>query len=242
MKKVTIISLATVFIVLIAVVSCNKEQDMVVNDQSQEVIAMQDYGCSDPGLMLKSGLREIIFEVDVPSSVFETIELTERADVVIFAKDCCIPDDIVEIYVDECLIATIDAVDEDGESGSHVGETHTISLLAGTHIIEYKNIVSTVGQSGWNVSETIEAYTGNFVICPVIIDGCDTQVPNTMVEGGSMNELLDAIAGQEFKNHGSYVKEVAHLVESWYMAGLITEEEKDAIVACAAQSSYGVKK
>ena len=78
--------------------------------------------------------------------------------------------------------------------------------------------------------------------CTIVIDGCDTEVPNEMVGDQTMQELLDEISDQEFKNHGQYVKLVAQLVESWYLADLITLEEKDAIVACAAQSSYGVKK
>ena len=42
-----------------------------------------------------------------------------------------------------------------------------------------------------------------------------------------------------WKNHGSYVSCVAHMAESFVAQGLITEEEKDAIVSEAGQSEIG---
>lgn len=79
------------------------------------------------------------------------------------------------------------------------------------------------------------------VQCDIIIDGCDPNVRNTMTEDGLMQDLLDELAAMEYKNHGQYVLAVAHLVNGWYDGGLITLEEKDAIMACAAESSFGVK-
>jgi hypothetical protein len=45
-----------------------------------------------------------------------------------------------------------------------------------------------------------------------------------------------------WKNHGKYVSCVAHIAEYYLEMGLITEEEKDAIVSKAAQSDIGKKK
>ncbi len=42
-----------------------------------------------------------------------------------------------------------------------------------------------------------------------------------------------------WKNHGSYVSCVAHTAESFVAQGLISEEEKDAIVSEAGQSEIG---
>lgn len=44
-----------------------------------------------------------------------------------------------------------------------------------------------------------------------------------------------------YKNHGEYVSCVAHLAEEFLLDGIITSEEKDAIVAEAAESDIGKK-
>ena len=44
-----------------------------------------------------------------------------------------------------------------------------------------------------------------------------------------------------WKNHGEFVRCVAHEVEALVTAGLITEEEGDALVSSAAQSDIGKK-
>ncbi len=46
----------------------------------------------------------------------------------------------------------------------------------------------------------------------------------------------------DWKNHGKYVSCVARTSEDFVEAGLITEEEKDASVSEAGQSSCGKKK
>ena len=45
----------------------------------------------------------------------------------------------------------------------------------------------------------------------------------------------------DWKNHGAYVSCVAHTAEDFVAAGLITDAEKDALVAEAAQSNCGKK-
>ena len=61
------------------------------------------------------------------------------------------------------------------------------------------------------------------------------------------NGILDGIdqlcsPDDDWKNHGKYVSCVSHAAEDYLEAGLITEAEKDAIVAAAAQSDVGKKK
>jgi hypothetical protein len=55
---------------------------------------------------------------------------------------------------------------------------------------------------------------------------------------------IDQICSCEnsWKNHGEYVKCVAHASEAFLISGLITEEEKDYYVSTAAQSDCGDKK
>lgn len=71
--------------------------------------------------------------------------------------------------------------------------------------------------------------------CEIVIDGCNTGVGIQVVDGVSMQESIDACAAGA-QNHGKFVSCVAHLTDAWLEAGLITDEEKDAIVSCAAQS------
>jgi hypothetical protein len=145
---------------------------------------------------------------------------------VIYAQDCCIQDDVVELYVDGCLVATIDS----RGSLTPYSETHTVTLAAGDHEIEYRNTISSISVSGWNVSETFEDATN------LIIDGCDTGVPNLDGTcGNSFSELIAACAANA-SNHGAFVSCVAHLTNTWKKAGLITGAQKDAIMECAAES------
>ncbi len=58
--------------------------------------------------------------------------------------------------------------------------------------------------------------------------------------GCSISDLCPC--DNDWKNHGGYVKCVAHTSEEFMAAGLITEAEKDLIVSGAAQSDCGSKK
>lgn len=58
--------------------------------------------------------------------------------------------------------------------------------------------------------------------------------------GCAINDLCPCDNG--WRNHGAYVRCVAHASEDFLEAGLISEEEKDATVSEAAQSACGKKK
>lgn len=183
-----------------------------------------DNQCSNENL----ALRNISFG-SVPSTVTHNFTLATASNVAIFARDCCIRDDVVEIWVDGCLVATVDS--RPGEFGTHPGETHTVTLPAGNHTINYVNTVSLPGGSGWAVSETESAAS------TIVIDGCNTGVPNYDVTcGNSMSELIMACAAGA-ANHGAFVSCVAHLTNAWKKAGLITGAQKDAIMDCAGSSN-----
>lgn len=74
------------------------------------------------------------------------------------------------------------------------------------------------------------------------------QCPNTSqgaivnVQGCSIEQLepcAGPLSGGAWKNHGQYVSAVAGTAEAFLASGLITEEEKDALVSAAAKSSCG---
>lgn len=111
------------------------------------------------------GLTQIIFSA-VPDSVVRTVVVPAGGrDVEIFLQDCCIRDDVVEVYVDDCFIARVDS--QGGDFGTHPGERHTVSLEEGPHTIEYRNVFSLIGPSGWFVSETLKSFTGAFPPCSI---------------------------------------------------------------------------
>ena len=75
-------------------------------------------------------------------------------------------------------------------------------------------------------------------------DQCLTTMPGDAVNtsGCSIAELCPCEhpeGGSKWKNHGSYVRCVAHASEDFVAAGLISEAEKDSIVSAAGQSECG---
>jgi hypothetical protein len=72
-------------------------------------------------------------------------------------------------------------------------------------------------------------------------DECPLTIPGdlTGADGCSIADLCDCDA--PWKNHGAYVMCVAHASEDLLDAEVISEEEKDALVSAAGQSSCGVK-
>jgi hypothetical protein len=70
----------------------------------------------------------------------------------------------------------------------------------------------------------------------IVIGGIDTGVPNQLFPNGcTSSDLIEALrAGAS--NHGAFVSGVAHLTNLWVSAGLITEEQKDAVQGAAAKS------
>jgi len=203
------------------------KEKTVVTAPNVTAVAGPDVNCTNGQAVANLALRQIVFSDVLPSSVFYNFTLAAAADVAIFTEDCCIQDDVVEVYVDGCLIATVNSVG----SPTPYSETHTVTLTAGNHQIEYRNTISSVGPSGWNVSET------ELPPSMIIIDGCNTGVPNIDVTcGNSMTELIMQCAVGA-ANHGAFVSCAAHLTNTWKKAGLITGAQKDAIMSCVGSSN-----
>ncbi|MGH9871576.1 MAG: PA domain-containing protein [Pyrinomonadaceae bacterium] len=71
----------------------------------------------------------------------------------------------------------------------------------------------------------------------VVVDGCDSGVPNTLFTSGcTISDLIAHIAATS-RNHGKFVSGVAHLGEALVAAGIITDAQKDAMQSCAGQAN-----
>ncbi len=78
------------------------------------------------------------------------------------------------------------------------------------------------------------------------VDLCPNTASGAIVnaDGCSIDQLAPCAgpaSGGAWKNHGEYVSTVAQAAEAFLEQGLISEEQKDAIVAQAAQSNCGFK-
>ena len=71
----------------------------------------------------------------------------------------------------------------------------------------------------------------------VVIAGCETDVPNTLLANGcTIADLLIPCAATA-KNHGEFVSCVAHLANELRQAGVISDQQKGRIQRCAAQAN-----
>ena len=78
------------------------------------------------------------------------------------------------------------------------------------------------------------------------VDQCPATSPGVVVDanGCSIDQLVPCAgpaSGGTWKNHGEYVSSTAHAAGEFLAQGLISEGEKDAIVAQAAQSKCGAR-
>ena len=77
--------------------------------------------------------------------------------------------------------------------------------------------------------------------CPnptVVIDTCDSGVADQVLNGGCITDAIAACAS-DVRNHGRFVSCTARLTGGLVREGLITGEEKDAIMSCAGMSDIG---
>jgi hypothetical protein len=70
----------------------------------------------------------------------------------------------------------------------------------------------------------------------VVIDGCNSGIPNTLFATGWTIADLVAACAEGASNHGHFVCCVAHLTNDLKKAGTITGQQKSAIQSCAAQA------
>ncbi len=82
---------------------------------------------------------------------------------------------------------------------------------------------------------------------PDAIDLCPNTPPCTVVDanGCSIDQLVPCdgpATGGTWRNHGAYVSTFVHVANEFRAQGLISDSERDAIVAAAAQSDCGKRK
>jgi hypothetical protein len=73
-------------------------------------------------------------------------------------------------------------------------------------------------------------------------DSCPGTLPGEPVLANGCAVAQQCVCSASWKNHGAYVRCVAHAAEALLNAGHITQAEKDAVVSAAGQSSCGTKK
>jgi hypothetical protein len=71
----------------------------------------------------------------------------------------------------------------------------------------------------------------------VVIDGCNSEVPNTVFPSGCKISDLIAACAEGASSHGQFVSCVSHLTNDLKKAGTITGQQKDAIQSCAEQAN-----
>ena len=68
------------------------------------------------------------------------------------------------------------------------------------------------------------------------IDDCDTDVEDYVFEDGDTMQSLIMSCAEDVSNHGEFVSCVSALTNKWKKEGLLTGEEKEVIMACAAEA------
>ncbi len=91
---------------------------------------------------------------------------------------------------------------------------------------------------GDGVPDGIDQCIGSSRSATVVIDGCDSGVPNTTFATGCRitDQINDCTVGA--RNHGAFVSCVAHLTDGLKSNGTITGSQKGAIQSCAAHASH----
>jgi len=91
-----------------------------------------------------------------------------------------------------------------------------------------------IDHDGDGVCDATDQCPATLLTPTVVIDTCDSGVGNHLFPGGCNFGDQIAACGAGAKNHGQFVSCVAHLVDAWKKAGLITGQQGSRIVRCAA--------
>jgi len=92
-------------------------------------------------------------------------------------------------------------------------------------------------RDGDGVLDGDDACPDSIVTATVVIGGCDSGVPNTVLSGGCTVADKIAQCAASASNHGAFVSCVAHLTNELKAMGIITNQQKGAIQRCAAQAN-----
>jgi hypothetical protein len=97
---------------------------------------------------------------------------------------------------------------------------------------------------GWFPDADLEGLEDSFDQCPtsdrgptVIINGCDSGVPNTLFTSGcTISDLIAGIASKA-KNHGDFQSGVADLADALKRAGIIDNKQSSDLKNCSATTN-----
>jgi hypothetical protein len=89
---------------------------------------------------------------------------------------------------------------------------------------------------GDGVLDGNDACPNSIVTATVVIDGCNSGVPNTVLANGCSISDKIAECAANASNHGEFVSCVAHLTNDLKQAGIMTNQQKGAIQNCAAHA------
>ncbi|MEW6571557.1 MAG: hypothetical protein AB1390_10360 [Nitrospirota bacterium] len=93
-----------------------------------------------------------------------------------------------------------------------------------------------VDSDGDGIYDDADQCLGSNTNTTLVIADCETGVENVLFDDGCTMSDLIAQCADSAKNHGKFVKCVAHLTNQWKKAQLISGKEKGAIQSCAARS------
>jgi len=127
-----------------------------------------------------------------------------------------------------------------------------LGVIDGTSIGGYLQIVNSptiTTNSGTAVFQNIKITGPDFDFdgVPDDVDACPNTPLCTLVDasGCSIDQLAPCAgpaSGGDWKNHGQYTAAVAQAAEQFLAQGLISSDQKDALISAAAQSPCGSKK
>jgi hypothetical protein len=91
-------------------------------------------------------------------------------------------------------------------------------------------------QDGDGILDSEDDCPNSDLSATVVIAGCDSGVPNTVLPSGCTIADLIAACAEGARTHGQFVRCVSHVTNDLKNAGTITGQQKGAIQRCAAQA------
>jgi hypothetical protein len=89
---------------------------------------------------------------------------------------------------------------------------------------------------GDGVPDDVDECPNSDLSATVVIDGCDSEVPNTLFPSGCTISDLITECAEGASNHGQFMNCVSSLTDGLKADGVITGPQKDAIQHCAARA------
>ena len=134
--------------------------------------------------------------------------------------------DEVQLYGRSLVATEMEAIAEAGFAG--------VPLIPGEPVI--------VDSDDDGLADADDACVNSILSATVAINGVDSGVANPInAMGCSIADLLDSACSGDFKNHGQFESCVAHAATELRKAGIITNNERSALVKAAAKSEKSGK-